>query len=156
MTSGVRASLSYPPDPGDPASIIEETIMTTTELSGITAFLDRLADTWKTNDGTALSELFTADGSLINPFGERADGRNGVAAMYGEYFRGMLAGTTTSCTLERTRAVDGDHALLDAEQIITAPTGETALTVHLSALLRRDGDGWRFVDCRPYVVADRP
>lgn len=130
--------------------------MSTTEISAITAFLDRLAATWKTNDGTALGELFTTDGSLINPFGERADGRAAIAAMYTAYFQGMLAATTTTCTLEGVRAVPGDHALLDAQQTITAPTGETALTVHLTALLRRDGDSWLFADCRPYVVADRP
>ncbi|GAB2550042.1 SgcJ/EcaC family oxidoreductase [Nocardia heshunensis] len=130
--------------------------MTTTELSGITAFLDRIAVTWKTNDGTAMGELFTADGSLINPFGERADGRDAVAAMYSAYFQGMLGGTTTTCGLDSVRPVSADHALLDAEQVITAPTGEPALTVHLAALLRRDGESWLFVDCRPYVVADRP
>ncbi|MGW4242383.1 SgcJ/EcaC family oxidoreductase [Nocardia sp. NPDC004722] len=130
--------------------------MSTTELAGITAFLDRLTDTWKTNDGTALGDLFTPDGSLINPFGERADGRDAVAAMYSAYFQGMLGGTTTTCGLERVRAVSGEHALLDAEQVITAPTGEIALTVHLAALLRRDGDSWLFADCRPYVVAERP
>ena len=29
-------------------------------------------------------ELFVADGSLVNPFGQRADGRKDVAAMYSE------------------------------------------------------------------------
>ncbi|APB00198.1 SgcJ/EcaC family oxidoreductase [Nocardia seriolae] len=129
--------------------------MSTTDTT-VARFLDRLADAWKTNDGTALAELFTTDGSIINPFGERADGRPAIAAMYTRYFEGMLAGTTTTCTLDTLRPVSDTTALLDAEQIITAFTGETALAVHLSALLHRDGDTWQFIDCRPYVPASRP
>jgi uncharacterized protein (TIGR02246 family) len=40
----------------------------------VTTFFGKLAETWKTNDGAAFAGCFTEDGSLINPFGERADG----------------------------------------------------------------------------------
>jgi uncharacterized protein (TIGR02246 family) len=46
-----------------------------TAESSVTAFFSKLADTWNTNDGAAFADFFTEDGSLINPFGERAAGR---------------------------------------------------------------------------------
>lgn len=76
--------------------------------------------------------------------------------MYREYFAGMLAGTTTTITVETVRPVGDSHAFADAEQTITTATGEVLLAVHLAALLRRDGEDRRFVDSRPYAAAPLP
>ena len=119
-------------------------------------FLDRFAETWDTNDGRALGELFVEDGTLINPFGQRADGRAAVATMYTGYFAGMLAGTVTSVRVESVRPVGDNAAFVDAEQTITGADGGIVLVVHLAALLRRDGDDWSFVDSRPYGFATLP
>jgi len=119
-------------------------------------FFGLFADAWKTNDAKAVAGFFVEDGSLINPFGQRADGRSAVAAMYSEYFGGMLAGTSTTFDLASVRAVEANHAFADGEQTITAAGGEVVLVVHLAALLRRNGDGWRFVDARPYTFPDLP
>lgn len=126
------------------------------EQGSVEAFLEAVADSWKTNDGSALGEFFTPDGSLINPFGERADGRGAVADLYTDYFGGLLEGTTTTITLEACRPIDPDHVLIDAEQPIYARDGAVVLVAHLVALLRRDADTWQFVDCRPYPFAPRP
>lgn len=119
----------------------------------IKSTLDRFSAAWKANDGGAVASFFVEDGSLINPFGQRADGRTAVAAMYSEYFGGMLRGTSTTINLASVRAVEKDHAFADGEQTINAPDGNVVLVVHIAALLRRDGDGWRFVDARPYAFA---
>lgn len=117
----------------------------------VAEFLRLFADAWKTNDGSAVADFFVADGSLINPFGQRSDGRRAVAAMYSEYFDGMLRGTSTTFGVASVRGVESNHALVDGDQTITASTGEVVLVVHLTALLRRDGDSWQFVDARPYT-----
>lgn len=123
----------------------------------VQAFLDEFASTWKANDGAALGDAYVPDGSLINPFGQRADGRAGVAGMYGAFFDGqMLAGTTTSISLQRARPVDPDHVFIDAAQTIHGPAGEVVLAVQLAALLRRVASSWEFVDARPYTVASAP
>ena len=119
-------------------------------------FFAELVDAWNLNDGAAFAGSFTEDGSLINPFGERADGRAAVSTMYEQYFGGMLKGTTTTIELGTIRPVEADHALADAEQRICAPNGDVILAVHVTSLLRRDGDGWRFVDSRPYVFVTPP
>ena len=114
------------------------------------------ADAWKTNEGAALGSFFVEDGALINPFGQRADGRAAIGAMYAEYFGGMLRGTSTSFKLESVRAVEADHAFADGEQTILGADGEVVLVAHLAALLRREGDNWCFVESRPYTFPAVP
>ena len=119
----------------------------------IQSMFERFSDAWKANDEGAVAGFFTEDGSLINPFGQRADGRATIAVMYGEYFTGMLKGTTTTIKLTSVRAVHDDHAFADTEQQIFGPDAQVLLALHLTALLRRERDGWLIVDGRPYAFA---
>jgi uncharacterized protein (TIGR02246 family) len=129
--------------------------MVTPEES-VGAFFARLAEAWNANDGDAFAGFFTEDGSLINPFGERADGREALATMYGEYFEGMLSGTTTTIEPTGLRLVGADHAFSDADQTICAPNGDVLLALHVVNLLRRAGDEWSLVDSRPYSFPPPP
>ncbi len=124
--------------------------------SSIVAFHDKLAAAWRANDGAAFAAFFTEDGSLINPFGERAGGREGLTAMYSEYFGGMLKGTTTSVSVSQLRPVEPGHGFADAEQTIYAANGDVLMALHVVNLLRRDGDDWRLVDSRPYAFPPPP
>jgi uncharacterized protein (TIGR02246 family) len=127
-----------------------------THFDEIRSTFERFSEAWKSNDGAAVAAFFVEDGSLVNPFGQRADGRSAIAGMYSEYYGGMLRGTSTSVDLASVRAVESSHAFADGEQTVHAPDGSVLLAVHIAALLRREGDGWRFVDSRPYVFADIP
>ena len=124
--------------------------------NSVVAFHKKLAAAWSANDGTAFATFFAEDGSLINPFGERADGRGALTAMYSEYFGGMLKGTTTSISLTHVRAIEPDHAFADAEQMIYAANGDVLMALHVVNLLRRDGDDWRLADSRPYAFPPPP
>jgi len=126
------------------------------QQAAVEEFFDRFTRSWGADGGAALGDYYCEDGTLINPFGERAQGRTAVAAMYGDYFAGILSATTTSVKLDSVRMVGSDHAFVDAEQTIVGADGTTAMAVHLAALLRRDSEGWRFVDSRPYTVASIP
>ena len=119
--------------------------------NSVTAFFEKLTAAWNENDGPAFAAHFVEDGSLVNPFGERADGRAALASMYGEYFAGMLKGTTTTIGLTELRSIDADHAFADADQSIHGADGGTLMALHLVSLLRRAGDGWQLVDSRPYA-----
>src|SRR5262245_15455208 len=127
-----------------------------TPVDPIKAVFEDFSAAWKSNSGAAVAALFVEDGALVNPFGQRANGRKAVEAMYAEYFGGMLHGTSTSFTLSSVRFVGNDHALADGEQIINASDGSIVLTVHLVTLLRRESAGWRFADARPYVFTAIP
>jgi uncharacterized protein (TIGR02246 family) len=124
--------------------------------NSIVAFHDKLAAAWSANDGPAFAAFFTHDGSLINPFGERADGRQALTAMYREYFGGMLKGTTTSISVTHVRPAGPDHAFADAEQTVYAANGDVLLALHVVNLVRNDGDDWRLVDSRPYAFSLPP
>lgn len=126
------------------------------DFDGISSMFGRLSAAWQTNDGNAVAGFFTEDGSLINPFGQRADGRDAIAAMYSAYFAGMLHGTSTVINLTRLRPIEPVHAFGDSEQTILGANGEVLLAVHLGALLRREGDDWLIVDARPYTFATIP
>lgn len=123
-----------------------------TEVAG---FFEQVCKVWGTNDGAQLAGLFSEDGSLINPFGERADGRAAVEDIYADYFTGMLAGTTATIHVESVRSIDDAHVLADVAQTILGGDGSVVLVAHLTALLRREDD-WRFVDARPYTFAELP
>lgn len=127
-----------------------------TNNAEVGALLDHLADAWQTNAGAAVASFFVEDGSLVNPFGERADGREAVAEMYTKYFEGLLRGTTTTFGTPVVRSMGGEYAFVDVVQTILGPDDQVALVVNLSAVLRRNGDQWRFVDARPYVVLAQP
>jgi SnoaL-like domain len=75
----------------------------------VAAFYEKLAASWSANDGAEFAAFFTEDGSLVNPFGQRADGRDALRTMYSEYFGGMLKGTTTSISLTHLRLIEPDH-----------------------------------------------
>jgi uncharacterized protein (TIGR02246 family) len=126
------------------------------DLDQITSTFNRFSAAWKTNDAAAVAGFFAEDGSLVNPFGQRADGRAGVAAMYAEYFGGMLRGSSTTINVTRVRAVGHTHAFADGEQTIHAADGTVLLALRIAALLARDGGGWRIVDARPYTLATIP
>src|SRR3954453_1537527 len=84
----------------------------------VKAMLEGFAEVWKMNDGAAVAGYFTEDGSLINPFGERADGRDAIESMYSQYFGGLLGGTSTEVELTSVRPVGDDHAFADSTQTI--------------------------------------
>jgi uncharacterized protein (TIGR02246 family) len=119
-------------------------------------FFEQVTKAWDSNDGEAFGAQFTDDGTLINPFGERATGRAEVTAMYVQYFAGMLGGTTSTVQVQSLREIDRTNALVDADQNILAPDGTVVLAVHLTALLRLVDGEWRFVDARPYAFAQPP
>ena len=129
--------------------------MGSTEAS-IAAFFERMAEVWKSNDGAAFAACFTEDGSLINPFGGRADGRAALTAMYSDYFAGVLSGTTTTITLTETRSLGADYAFTDADQMVFGADGEEFLALHVVNLVRRDGDSWLLADSRPYAFPPPP
>ena len=47
----------------------------TVARAAVEEFFQLFADGWKANDGAAVASFFVEDGALINPFGQRADGK---------------------------------------------------------------------------------
>ena len=51
----------------------------------IRSVVQRFSEAWNRNNGAEVGAFFTEDGCLINPFGERANGRASVGEMYTRY-----------------------------------------------------------------------
>jgi uncharacterized protein (TIGR02246 family) len=126
------------------------------DRASVEAFYGTFTDAWKSNDAGQVAGHFAEDGTLINPFGQRADGREAVEAMYAEYFGTILRGSETSVRLDSVRSVEADHVFVDGDQSVVGSDGAALFELHISALSRRDGDSWRFVDVRPFTVLPPP
>lgn len=122
----------------------------------ISQLLDAVMAAWQANDAAGMAALFTADGALVNPFGERADGHAALRAMYETYFAGMLAGTSTAVRVLAVRELGPDIAFVDAEQDVLGPSGDVVLPLRVALVLRQEGGAWRIVDSRPHVLAAVP
>lgn len=122
----------------------------------IVDLFDRFSAAWNANDATALGRCYSEDGCLIDPFGRRADGRAAIADAFAGLFGGPMAGTSTLFAIDHVRTVESMHALVDGEQRVVAPDGSVVLAVHIASLVRRENDGWKVVDGRPYVIAPLP
>ena len=96
-------------------------------LDQLKSTFDSFSDAWRTNDGAAVASFFAEDGAIISPFGQRAEGRTAIAAMYSEHFGGMLRGTSTTFSLSSVRPVEDNHAFADGEQTIHGPDGRSFL-----------------------------
>ena len=101
--------------------------------AAVEEFFGLFAQARKTNNGAAVSNLLVEDGALIKPFGQGADGRADIGAVYVEYFAGMLRHVDHLQARKRA-PVEADHALPDGEQTISAGRGEVVLVAHLAAL----------------------
>lgn len=105
-------------------------------------------------DAEKLAALFAPDGSLINPMGERADGREAVAALFRKNFEGTLKGVRTRIEIQKVRLVTPDVALLDIRQELQGgkppPTAPRPWVAHGVALMSKAGGEWHVLDARPY------
>lgn len=90
--------------------------------------LARLEQAWNDGDGEAFGALYAQDATFVTIRGERATGRDAIAAGHAEIFRTVYAGSTNRMRLDSVRTV-GDGALLtSATSTLTAPTGPLAGT----------------------------
>ncbi len=113
------------------------------------------------HDAEKVGALFAPEGSLINPMGERADGREAVTALFRKNFEGVLKGAKARVEIQRARLVTPEVALVDIEQQLIGgappPGAPRPWTAHVVVLLAKQGGGdWMMLDARPYFFVHRP
>lgn len=116
------------------------------------AVLATMADAWNAVDTAAIGACYTVDGRLFDPLGHEWDGRDAIVAAFDDYFRGLLAGSTTEITVESHRELAPGLAIVDGHQTFTGGLP----TMHITAVIRTDNDAARVVECRPYAWLDLP
>ncbi len=105
-------------------------------------------------DANEVAAFWADDGTVINPVGNYGQGRSGVAKVFREDAERFLAGTTSRFSITGARKVGNDCVLLDLDddvQNAKLPDGSTGpMKLHVVVLAQKKGDGWQWLDVRPY------
>jgi uncharacterized protein (TIGR02246 family) len=122
--------------------------------------LRRFNEAFNRFDAKEVASFWTDDGTLYTPVGEYAKGRAGVATAYQHDVESILDGTTSKFTITGARKIGEDCALLDLDhelQNFTRPDGSTgSMKLHTVILAQKTGDGWKWLDARPYAFLPPP
>jgi uncharacterized protein (TIGR02246 family) len=126
-----------------------------------------LARTWaefgaafNRHDVRGVADFFEEDGTLIGVTGIRGDGRPGVEKVLATAMERIFRGTASTFTIESVRKIGRELVLVDVEHAAQgarlADGGQGTRKLHVVALARKRGKGWKLLDVRPYEYAPMP
>lgn len=111
-------------------------------------------------DPKEVASFWDENGTLVGPTGNRGTGRAAVERVYADDLEMFLRGTRSTFTIETTRMLGRDLALVDVEHAIEGarlPDGSKGtMRLHVVALALRKGKDWRWLDARPYAFLPQP
>ncbi len=111
-------------------------------------------------DAKQVAACWTEDGTLITPSGEIGKGRSGVETAYRHDCDTILKGTTSRFAIASVRRLGPELAFLDLDHELEnfrMPDGSTGLMkLHVVMLAKRSGNGWQWLDARPYAFVPPP
>lgn len=95
-------------------------------------------------DGSAFAASFSVDADFVNLRGEHFRGRPAIAAGHSAIFRTIYAGNTTRMTVEATRLLRPEVALVHVHSPLDAPRGPLAGRhgARFSMVLTKQPQGW--------------
>lgn len=114
--------------------------------------VERFRDAWNRHDAGELAALWSEDGELNHPWGQRRVGRDAIRELLDAEHTGAMA--ASRLTVERI-TVDPSPGTASAEidavlHDVRAPNGRTyEMPTVLSALFVRSGDDWRIRTLTP-------
>ena len=110
----------------------------------ITAIVGRLEAAWNAGDGTAFAEPFSEDADFVTIRGEHLRGRHAIGAGHAGIFRTIYAGSRNRYTIESSRLLRPDVALVHVHSVLESPAGPLAgrHTARFSLVLTRDPSEW--------------
>jgi len=117
--------------------------------------LDQFQAAWNKDDTAAMAAMWAEDGSLINPFGTAAQGREAVTKIFVQEHSGPFKATKYSTSDVKVQWVTPDVAIVDATANISgihATDGSSAPDYphHVTwVFVKKDGK-WMAAAARPY------
>ena len=95
-------------------------------------------------DGLTFAVPFAADADFVNIRGEHFHGQAAIAAGHAAIFRTIYAGSTNRYTVESTRLLRPEVALVRVHSILDAPHGPLAGRhgARFSLVLTKEGREW--------------
>jgi uncharacterized protein (TIGR02246 family) len=115
---------------------------TSSEIARLLASVDAA---WNAGDASAFAALWTTDGTVISPQGQRTEGREQIEREQAAGFAGPMKGTTHTLTAAEIYRPTNDIAVVDGEAVIAnlrMPDGTTfpPLSANFTAVcVDRDG-----------------
>lgn len=111
-------------------------------------------------DPREVASFWDEEGTLISPAGMLGAGRAEVEKVYAYDLGTFLKGTRSSFDVQRVRTLARDVVCMDCDHTLSGarmPDGSTGtMKLHLVCIARRHGDGWRWLDARPYAFVPAP
>jgi len=122
--------------------------------------LRKFTEAFNRRDAREVGSFWAEDGTVINPTGTQGIGPAGVGRVFQGDTEAILRGTTSKFTITGARKIGSETMLLDLDQEVQnfkMPDGSTGTrTLHVVMLARKKGDGWQFLDVRPYAFVEVP
>ena len=125
---------------------------------------DRLAEfqsAWNKDDTTAMAAVWAEDGSLINPVGVYARGRDEIVKVYVQEHAGRFKATKYEISDVKIQWVTPDVAIADVTANISGvhgPDGAAAPDYphHVTWVFMKKDGKWMAVAARPYQFGTMP
>jgi uncharacterized protein (TIGR02246 family) len=122
----------------------------------VRAFVAKLDAAWNAHSPEQFVALYDDDSVLVPPSGKRVVGKRALFALHAG--KGPTKKTTSSHEVTAIQWLDDDLVMVDAVQTLKGPgvkklPGNQAT---ITAVLRRDGAGWKMVSARVHPVLPPP
>jgi uncharacterized protein (TIGR02246 family) len=108
------------------------------------ALVHHLEAAWNGGDGMAFAEPFSEDADFVTIRGEHLRGRHAIGVGHAGIFRTIYAGSRNSYTIESSRLLRPDVALVHVHSVLDSPAGPLAgrHTARFSLVMTRDRGEW--------------
>jgi uncharacterized protein (TIGR02246 family) len=153
---------AVPPDAAAPAKVVaKKTAPVPGDEAGVKAAFDAFSKAWGAGDAHARAMVFTNDGSVINPFGQEAWGRQELEKLFNQENATIGKGTTHVFDHFRMTFVMPTLALVDCDGTISGiktPAGTDApdQKLHVFVVAVKRGTNWQIRFARPAIFAALP
>jgi uncharacterized protein (TIGR02246 family) len=132
-----------------------------TLIQSLQSQISEFSAAFTNGDARAVASFFTPDATLINPVGERAQGRDAIFQVAQNDINTLLKGSRNEFKLENVRNLTDELMLIDMNQSVTelkTAEGKAApsMTFHIVVLAKKVGDRWMWLDARPYSFMNMP
>src|SRR5213078_491952 len=119
-------------------------LLLTLERTGTAAgIIDALETAWNDGDSLRFASYFAEDADLVNIHGMRVLGRGSIAGLYGLLFRSVFANSRLTCSVNRSRMLCQDAALVQVKVRVRAGQAAGDHDVVASIILQRENQEWQ-------------
>jgi uncharacterized protein (TIGR02246 family) len=145
---GAHARSSLAQGPSTPAAAGAPAAATTAAENAVRETLNTYVAAYNQKDAAKLVELFTQEGTLIDPDNVATRGREAIAEEFADAFADRST-YTLEAKIERIRLITSDVAQAEGQSRLESPK-EATIANQFVVLLARQNEVWKIVEIREY------